>query len=162
MEARRHPAATTMALDGPMRLLVDTPPAGAQVAGAALTVTDQAALTAWLTAQRSIYQDARGGEERRLWRAAGRMLDQLQQTAAGTDVDTATSSTEAAASHQGTPPPTGDGVHPAAVAASAVSRRATPAPTSSGTSTVDGAVRAVPGSQTAGVHPTRPKRGSMR
>ena len=154
---------TTMALDGPMRLLVaDTPPAGAQVAGAALTVTDQAALTAWLTAQRSVYQDARGGEERRLWRAAGRMLDQLQQPASGTDVDTATSSTAAAASHRGTPPPTGDGVHPAAVAASAVSRRVTPPPTSSGTSAVDGAVRAVPGSPTAGVHPMRPGRGSMR
>ena len=157
------PAATTMALDGPMRLLVaDTPPAGAQVAGAALTVTDQAALTAWLTAQRSVYQDARGGEERRLWRAAGRMLDQLQQPASGTDVDTATSSTAAAASHRGTPPTTGDGVHPAAVAASAVSRRVTPPPTSSGTPAVDGAVRAVPGSPTAGVHPTRPGRGSMR
>src|SRR3954453_6847630 len=122
------PAATTMALDGPMRLLVaDTPLAGAQVAGSALTVTDQAALTAWLTAQRSVYQDARGGEERRLWRAAGPMLDQLEQPASGsTDVDSATSSAGAAPCHRGTPATTGDGAPKPPVAATAVSRRIAP------------------------------------
>ena len=155
----------TLRLDGPMRQLVaDTPPPGADVVdGATLTVTDPVALRAWLTAQRAVYEDSRAGE-RRLWRAAGRLLNQVpgQDASAhlhsGTSADSAASTADSSVART-----TRTGPHPAAVATATVSRRVPPPASSDGATAVDGAaVRPVTGSAAAGAQPTRPRRGTMR
>jgi hypothetical protein len=128
-------------------------------------VTDPAALRAWLTAQRRVYEDS-PGEERRLWRAAGCLLDQIPSNDASVGADCRTptepAATAATAGPGAAPTVTRRRPHPASVAAGAISRTDPPPTGRGGGTPMEGAVGPVPGSPAAGAPTARSTRGATR